>query len=205
MAPKLILTYFGVEGIAEEIRWALELSGLEWEDKRLTREEFGVLKPSLPNGQVPVLVIDGYVLPQRLAILRYVAKLGGLFPTDDFEAAKCDAAIELSTDFYAQGVPYFSEKDETRKLEMRKNMVENFFPTWLKNIEKHLSKTEGVYFGDKMTVADITVARLIKSLKDGALDGVPTDIADSYPKAIALYDSIVGEPKIAAFIAKHAK
>lgn len=56
-----------------------------------------------------------------------------------------------------------------------------------------------------MTVADITVARLIKSLKDGALDGVPTDIADSYPKAIALYDSIVGEPKIAAFIAKHAK
>lgn len=60
-------------------------------------------------------------------------------------------------------------------------------------------------FLGQMTVADITVARLIKSLKDGALDGVPTDIADSYPKAIALYDSIVGEPKIAAFIAKHAK
>lgn len=31
----------------------------------------------LPNGQVPVLVIDGYVLPQTLAILRYVGKLGG--------------------------------------------------------------------------------------------------------------------------------
>lgn len=31
----------------------------------------------LPNGQVPVLVIDGFVLPQTLAILRYVGKLGG--------------------------------------------------------------------------------------------------------------------------------
>lgn len=56
-----------------------------------------------------------------------------------------------------------------------------------------------------MTVADLTVARKIKYLKDGTLDGVPTNIADSYPKVIALYDSIVGEPKIAAFIAKHAK
>ena len=46
MAPQLTLTYFGIEGLAEGIRWALEQSGLEWEDKRLTREEFAVLKPS---------------------------------------------------------------------------------------------------------------------------------------------------------------
>ncbi|CAM9388355.1 unnamed protein product, partial [Laminaria digitata] len=44
MSPKLILTYFDVPGAAEPARWALELSGLEWEDKRLSREEFGVLK-----------------------------------------------------------------------------------------------------------------------------------------------------------------
>ena len=46
MAPKLTLTYFDSQGFAEGIRWALELSGLEWEDKRLTGEEFAVLKPS---------------------------------------------------------------------------------------------------------------------------------------------------------------
>ncbi|CAM9364081.1 unnamed protein product [Laminaria digitata] len=77
MAPKLVLTYFDFPGAAESIRWALEQSGLEWDDKRLSEEEFIALKPSLPNGQVPILEIDGYVLPQSLAILRYVGKLGG--------------------------------------------------------------------------------------------------------------------------------
>ncbi|CAM9889837.1 unnamed protein product, partial [Ectocarpus sp. 4 AP-2014] len=76
MAPKLILTYFDMAGAAEPIRWALEKGGLEWEDKRLTREEFGELKPSLPNGQVPVLSVDGFELAQSMAILRYVGKLG---------------------------------------------------------------------------------------------------------------------------------
>lgn len=45
MGPKLILTYFDVAGAAEPARWALEYSGMEWEDKRISREEFAVLKP----------------------------------------------------------------------------------------------------------------------------------------------------------------
>lgn len=57
----------------------------------------------------------------------------------------------------------------------------------------------------QMTVADLTVAHKIKYLKDGALEGIPATIADSYPNIIALYDNVVKQPKIAAFIAKHAK
>lgn len=35
-----------ISGAAEPIRWALEQGGLEWTDKRLSKEEFGALKPS---------------------------------------------------------------------------------------------------------------------------------------------------------------
>lgn len=46
MAATLVLTYFDIGGIAEPIRWALEQADLEWEDKRITKEEFDDLKPS---------------------------------------------------------------------------------------------------------------------------------------------------------------
>ena len=36
-----------------------------------------VLETGLPNGQVPVLDVDDFQLPQGLAILRYAGKLGG--------------------------------------------------------------------------------------------------------------------------------
>lgn len=58
---------------------------------------------------------------------------------------------------------------------------------------------------NQMSVADLIIALRVKGLKDGVLDGVPTTIVDTYPNLIALYENIVGEPKIAAFIAKHAK
>lgn len=38
--------YSDMAGAAEPVRWALEQGGLEWTDKRLTREEFQALKPS---------------------------------------------------------------------------------------------------------------------------------------------------------------
>lgn len=44
MAPNISITYFDTQGLAEPIRWALELSGLDWEDKRLSFEEFSAIK-----------------------------------------------------------------------------------------------------------------------------------------------------------------
>lgn len=35
-----------IRGAAEPIRWAMEQGGLEWIDNRLSKQEFGTLKPS---------------------------------------------------------------------------------------------------------------------------------------------------------------
>lgn len=56
-----------------------------------------------------------------------------------------------------------------------------------------------------MTVADVMTAFRLHFLKMGILDGIPTTIFDAYPALTALYSSVVAEPKIAAFIAKHKK
>lgn len=67
MAPQLILTYFDFAGLAEPVRMALAMSGLEWEDKRLTGEEFGALKP----GECPYLADEAKLRLPMLAAVQY--------------------------------------------------------------------------------------------------------------------------------------
>ncbi|CAM9664742.1 unnamed protein product [Hapterophycus canaliculatus] len=140
-----------------------------------------------------------------MAILRYVGRLGGLYPSDPLDAAKCDAILDCATDFGTAARPSFIEKDEAKKLEMRAEMAANYIPTWLANMEKQLSSTEGTFFADKMSVADIMIAFRVHFLKIGVLDGIPDSIVDPYPSLCAMYDVVVADPKIAAFIALHAK
>ena len=40
----------------------------------------------------------------------------GLYPTDDLEAAKCDAVIDSIVDFGMRMRPTFMEKDEAKKV-----------------------------------------------------------------------------------------
>merc|ERR1712176_551002 len=51
------------------------------------------MKPTLPNGQVPVLSVDGECISQSVAILKYAGILSGLYPKDPLEAARVDSAI----------------------------------------------------------------------------------------------------------------
>lgn len=37
--------YSDMSGAAEPVRWAMELAGLEWTDRRLSKEDFAALKP----------------------------------------------------------------------------------------------------------------------------------------------------------------
>ncbi len=46
MAPKVTLTYFGVRARAELIRLILKAGEIEFEDKRISQQEWPEIKPS---------------------------------------------------------------------------------------------------------------------------------------------------------------
>ncbi|CAN0112663.1 unnamed protein product [Scytosiphon promiscuus] len=140
-----------------------------------------------------------------MAILRYVGQLGGLYPSDSLDAAKCDAVMDCATDFWQHAVPVYMEKNEAKKTEMSDDMASNFLPTWLANMEKQVSSTDGAFFAEKMGVSDIVIAYRLHLLKAGFLEGIPDSIADPYPSLNFMYDAVVGDPKIKAFLAQHAK
>uniref|UniRef100_F1LBG7 Glutathione S-transferase 1 n=1 Tax=Ascaris suum TaxID=6253 RepID=F1LBG7_ASCSU len=74
------LTYFNIRGLGEGARLIFHQAGVEFEDNRLSREDWPSLKPSTPFGQLPLLEVDGEVLAQSTAIFRYLGrKFGGFF------------------------------------------------------------------------------------------------------------------------------
>lgn len=102
--PKLKLYYFNIPGKGEAIRLACAYGGIPLDDFRMHANEFHELKVSgkLAFGQVPALSVDdNTMIFQSAAIMRYVGKLTGLYPTDDdLYAAKIDMIVDSENDLF---------------------------------------------------------------------------------------------------------
>ena len=92
---------------AEVSRISLFLSNTEFEDKRITSEEFqrvkenGVLDDGtlIPFHQLPCLKVNDTTIAQTGAISRFCGKLSNLYPkNDDLRAAQIDQFIDILTD-----------------------------------------------------------------------------------------------------------
>jgi glutathione S-transferase len=98
------LYYFNIPGKGEAIRLACAYGGIPLEDFRMHANEFHDLKVSgkLAFGQVPALEVNGStMITQSAAIMRYVGKLTGLYPTgDDLYAAKIDMIVDSENDLF---------------------------------------------------------------------------------------------------------
>lgn len=84
------LYYFDVYGRAEPIRMLLNHAKVEFEDIRLTEEDFAKLKREgtvpMEFGQVPVLEYEGKHYCQTQAIIRALGKFHGYYPEDPYVA-----------------------------------------------------------------------------------------------------------------------
>jgi len=102
----IVVTYFHFEGAAEKVRLAAYIGDVAFTDVRFKRGAWKDLKKDrakFPNGQVPTMTlstVDG-IVTESSAMLRYVGKLGGLYPSDnDTEALLIDSVVGLVDDVY---------------------------------------------------------------------------------------------------------
>lgn len=111
MAPEYKLTYFNTRGLAEATRFLFKYGGIDFEDNRITKEEWPQLKDSLYFwlsvfcfiiwnvieayfGKIPTLEYKGRIVGQSLSIARYVGKLINLAGKDDWENLEIDAIVD---------------------------------------------------------------------------------------------------------------
>jgi len=191
---KLRLRYFPFPGRAGAIRDALRIGGIAFEDAHVPPERFAALKASgeLPFGSLPVLDVatrEGSVsAAQSNAILRFVGRRSGLYPTnDDLRALKVDEALDLGEDLYHLLTPSMVEDDPERRMVMRKVLAEETLPRWAGYLERLLvaNGRTGFVAGDALTVADLKLHWIADKLTNGSLDGVPTSILDAFPTIVA--------------------
>ncbi len=201
----LKLTYFDFHGgRGEPARLALSIGGIAFEDDRVQPSDWEQRKADTPFGALPVLEVDGQTVAQSNAINRYVGKLAGLYPSDPWQAALCDEAMEAVEDITTKiGATFFLPEEQ--KKAQRKALVEGPIPFYLTRLQQRLEAHGGKYFAaDRLSVADLKVFVWIRYLKSGALDHVPTDLPDRVaPKLLEHYERIKSDPRVKAYYAKH--
>ena len=195
---------------AEVLRVSLFIKDIPFEDTRMSREEFVHLIKTgfLPNGkrspfhQLPVIEVDGKIIGQTGAIARYCGKVSNLYSDDIFLAAKIDQIIDAATDITNVVSPTIREKDEVKKMEDRKVLVNKLLPRWFRYLENLLLEDDSTWFVEKMTIADIAIWRLLGWLTSGIIDGIPTSVVDDFPKLKNIHHLVHTHPKVQEWMLK---
>ncbi|CAH1247076.1 HPGDS [Branchiostoma lanceolatum] len=195
MAPKYKFTYFKASvGRGELVRLIFAAAGVEFEDVRLEREEWRLLKETSPMGQLPMLEVGGQVICQSGAIYRYAAKETGLSGAAGWEEAQVDMFVSGMEDLTMKMYGVYFERDEAKKLTYADLAFFNGMDDILKKHPDALEKYP-------------KLAKVVESVK--ANKGVATYIAER-PETLSqeglietmVMDSVNANPKIAALIAK---
>ncbi len=197
------LTYFDFDGgRGEPIRIAFHAAGIEFEDNRISFEEFQKTRQQFRFTCLPVLEIDGAAITQSNAINRYVGKMANLYPNDDLQALYCDEVMDALEDLLHQIVKTFGLQGEELK-QARKKLVDGWLTVFIKGLDELLARGGGKYFADDcLTMADLKVFVEIRSLRKGTLDHVPKDVVDRLAPALAEHQTrIEAEPIVKAYYA----
>merc|ERR1712029_77082 len=155
---KIKLTYFNLRGRAEPSRLILAYAGVDFEDHRITHEEWPKLKPKTPCGQLPVLCYNGVEIGQSMSVARFLANEFGLAGKTNLERARADMIVDCVADISAGATAIFKAPAD-KKAELQKKYFTETIPAGLALLEKLLKQNGSKFFvGNCVTWADLLVA-----------------------------------------------
>ncbi|KAL8947005.1 MAG: hypothetical protein Q9222_006665 [Ikaeria aurantiellina] len=196
---------FASRGRGQVIRLLWEDAGIAYEDIRFSFDEWLEYKKTValeknPTSNVPIVELNGRVLTQSYAILRYFAGLLGKYDGETGEErywvdAMCDIGSDWRTIFLRA---YFSPNKEEAYPKHQQTDRNRF----LKALETHLTTHElslrGPYvIGETVTYADFVFYQI---MHDEGLTKEGRKGLQEYPRLRKLVDAVEGRPGVKAFL-----
>lgn len=198
---KLKLTYFDFDGgRGEPARLALHIGDIAFDDRRIAGKDWPAFRDKTPFFALPTLEVDGHVVSQSNSINRFVGKLAGLYPKDDWQAFLCDEVMDAVEDVSARIEQTFDLPEDAKK-KARAELAAGHLTRFLQQFEARLMAAGDEYFADRrLTVADLKVFMLIRWLRSGVLDYIPKDFVDRVaPQLVKHFERVATHPKVAAY------
>lgn len=149
----------------------------------------------LPNGQVPMLEIDGVAHGQSKALLCWAGRQAGLYTDelqlqiDAVEGTLIDIGIALNPQWYHSALPRnprtgqlvaAAALDDAQQAGVERALNEDILPARFGQLEATLIASGGPYMcGSQLTTCDLSVYVMVGGLLDGDYcDGIRPSVLD---------------------------
>jgi glutathione S-transferase len=195
------LIYFDFDGgRGEPARLAFHIGGVSFEDHRIAGKDWPAFRERTPFLALPVLEVDGQVVAQSNSINRYVGKLTGLYPKDEWQAFLCDEVMDAVEDLSNQ-IDQTIDLPADEKKKAREALAAGHLKRYLEQFQEKLKAAGGEYFADRrLTVADLKISMLIRWLRSGVLDYIPKDFVDTVaPQLVQHFQRVASHPKVVEY------
>ena len=120
--------------------------------------------------------MDGDIVGESAALLRYAASLSGLMPSDPFEVALCDNVVGVADDIFTWVRSWFHAADE-KKAEVEKEVLSKLpgaFELFEKFVAKHSKGNDKLV--SKRSYADVLIFTLIEGFLSDAIPVMPKSV-----------------------------
>ncbi|XP_071830065.1 probable glutathione S-transferase 5 [Apostichopus japonicus] len=159
------LIYLDALSRGECPRLMFKTAGIEFEDFRISEEQWPEFQKTILHGMVPVLEVNGKRIIQSLAICRYIAREAGFYGSNNWESTRIDSICENIVDYEHDVDRLWQPHDSDEiKATLKKRYVEEKIPKIygiLETLLKENNDGNNFFVGEKISMADFYVFAFI--------------------------------------------
>lgn len=199
---RMKLSYFDLPGgRGEDCRIAMFMSGVDFDDDRISFADWPQRKGDTPLGALPLLSVEGKgTITQSNAILTYLGRTLDMHPSDPWEAARHEALLGACEDLRVVVVPTFYIQDPEEKKKARQELARTSVKQWAALCESEIA---GPFVsGDRLYVVDLRLYVMTQWFVGGVVEHTPADVFDEFPRLLALHAAVGEHEKVVAWYAR---